>query len=986
MNAYPRVWIVAMFVAAGMTTTVCRAQADAPLPKGVKAAWDLDKADRETTPTNERISINGLWRWQPADAKSDRVPGDDWGYFKVPGSWPGITNYMQKDCQTVHVHPSWQDENLAGVAAAWYQREIAIPATWTGRRIAMYAEYLNSYAAVYLDGKQVGEIQFPAGELDLTSVCRPGEKHVLSLLVVAMPLRGVMLSYNDSNSAREVKGSVARRGLCGDVYLVATPTGARLGDVKVDTSVRKWEITFESSLLDLSADAQYALRAQVSQNGRSVRDFTSKPFRASDVKNGRMAFTDEWQPEKLWDTHTPENQYDVTVSLLDAGGKVLDTSLPKRFGFREFWIDGRDFYLNGTRIFLCAVPFDNAQIGAAWATYDGARESLERLQSFGINSVYTHNYGCEPGSHLSFAEILQAADDVGMLVSLSQPHFSQYEWEAEDADRTNGYARHAEFYVRVAQNHPGVVMYSMNHNATGYSEDMNPDLIDGIHDARTEWSLRNVRRAVRAEAIVKALDPSRIIYHHSSGNLSSMHTSNFYPNWVPIQEMSDWFGHWATEGVKPFFTCEYGAPFMWDWAMYRGWYKGSRNFGSAVVPWDFCLAEWNAQFLGDEAFQISEEEKTNLRWEARQFQDGNLWHRWDYPHQLGSRDFDERYPVVAAYLNDNWRAFRTWGVSAISPWGHGGYWKQRPGMDRNRRVELKTDWQKLQRPGLSPDYLEERYERMDLAYERTDWVDTLAAEAMHRNNRPLLAYLAGKPGSFTSKDHNFLPGDAVEKQIVVINNSRVPAKCDCEWSVALPQTVKGAEKTRVDAGQQVRIPVPFELPSDLKPGKYELSATVKFDTGETQKDKFAIHVLPTPPAIGPQSSQSAIGSRQSAMKTALFDPKGETGTLLAAMGVRCQSVTADADLSGFDLLIIGKAALTPEGLTPDMTRVRNGLKVIVFEQTSEALERRLGFRVQEYGLRNVFKRVPDHPYLAGLDDENLRDWRGEATILPPNLK
>ena len=60
---------------------------------------------------------------------------------------------------------------------------------------------------------------------------------------------------------------------------------------------------------------------------------------------------------------------------------------------------------------------------------------MERLKSFGINFVYTHNYGCEPGSHLSFAEILRAADDVGMLVAFSQPHFSHYDWKAADADR-----------------------------------------------------------------------------------------------------------------------------------------------------------------------------------------------------------------------------------------------------------------------------------------------------------------------------------------------------------------------------------------------------------------------------------------------------------------------------------------------------------------------------------------------------------------------
>ena len=32
-----------------------------------------------------------------------------------------------------------------------------------GRRIAVLAEYLNSYAAVYLDGKKLGEMYFPVG-------------------------------------------------------------------------------------------------------------------------------------------------------------------------------------------------------------------------------------------------------------------------------------------------------------------------------------------------------------------------------------------------------------------------------------------------------------------------------------------------------------------------------------------------------------------------------------------------------------------------------------------------------------------------------------------------------------------------------------------------------------------------------------------------------------------------------------------------------
>ncbi len=964
---------------AGVSTGLGSENEAAPLPPGVQAVWDVNQAHREVTPSRERICLNGLWQWQPTEPTSQEPPTRSWGWFKVPGCWPGITDYMQKDCQTVVTHPAWQGQGLGKISAAWHQREIAVPAEWAGRRIALRLEYLNSFAVAYLDGHRAGEIQFPGGELDVTVQCQPGRAHTLSLLVIALPLKGVMLAYTDSASAREVKGSVARRGLCGDVYLLSTPRGPRLGDTRASASVRQRETTFEADIEGLAADETYRLRARIAKAGAVIKESASPAFRAGDLHEGRLSFSDPWLADQLWDVHTPQNQYRLEVSLLDGAGRVLDTAWPERCGFRELWIDGRDFFLNGTRLFLSAVPLDNAQVSAGLATYDAARESLERLQSFGINFVYTHNYGCEPGSYLGFEEILRAADDVGMLVALSQPHFSHYDWPSTAADGTNGYARHAEYFVRAAQNHPSVVMYSMSHNATGYNEDMNPDLIDGLNDPRDRWAANNAKLAVRAEAIVNRLDPHRIVYHHASGNLGSMHPMNFYPNFVPVQELSDWFGHWASAGVKPAFLCEYGAPFTWDWTMYRGWYNGKREFGSAAVPWEFCLAEWNAQFLGDRAFQLSEAEKANLRWEAKQYRAGRLWHRWDYPNQVGSTRFEERYPVFARYLTDNWRAFRTWGVSAISPWEHGHFWKLRDGVDQ-RRKELKVDWEHLQRPGFSPDYIDQRYERVDLAYERSDWVTTPAAESLYRNNRPLLGWLAGKPAAFTSKDHNFLPGEAVEKQLIVINNSRAPVRCDCEWTLNLPQPLKGSRRVTVAAGQQARIPVRFELPTTLAPGRFELSASFAFGNGETQTDSSSLTIL--------DAAQAGQDVRLDALsgKIALFDPKGETRTLLDGMGVRCQSVEANTDLSPYDLLLVGKFALTPKGAVPDLSRVREGLRVVVFEQTSEALEQRLGFRVEEYGLREVFPRIAGHPLLAGLGTEHLRDWRGEATTLPPRLK
>jgi len=163
------------------------AQTDGILPQGVSAVWDISKAFHETTPTRERISINGLWKWQPGTPQSDELPGANWGYFKVPGCWPGITDYMQKESQILYIHPSWKDRSINKLGVAWYQRELSIPKNWTNRHITLGVDYLNSSAVVYIDGVRLGEMLFPSGEMDLTAVCSPGKTYIISMKVHCSP-------------------------------------------------------------------------------------------------------------------------------------------------------------------------------------------------------------------------------------------------------------------------------------------------------------------------------------------------------------------------------------------------------------------------------------------------------------------------------------------------------------------------------------------------------------------------------------------------------------------------------------------------------------------------------------------------------------------------------------------------------------------------------------------------------------------------------
>ena len=49
--------------------------------------WDRSKAYHESTPTRERICVNGLWRWQPSTKALEVVPTDGWGRLRVPEAW-----------------------------------------------------------------------------------------------------------------------------------------------------------------------------------------------------------------------------------------------------------------------------------------------------------------------------------------------------------------------------------------------------------------------------------------------------------------------------------------------------------------------------------------------------------------------------------------------------------------------------------------------------------------------------------------------------------------------------------------------------------------------------------------------------------------------------------------------------------------------------------------------------------------------------------
>ncbi len=964
---------------------------DLPIPADVNDPWDLKNAYSISTKTRGKICVNGLWRFMPVLDAGEKIPqsGEGWGWFKVPGMWPGGTDWnVGEPAQSVLLAPCIETEvNLSKMEQAWYRRDITIPSEWSGRRVLLEFTMLQTHAKVFIDEKSVGEVWFPGGRLDVTNAVAPGQKHSLTMLVTARPLEAESKVFMAPDRVLSNKTKLKMKGVTGDVFLIGEPKEHVISDVLVLTSTRRGEIRLDVGFaLPLPAEGKMKLSAVVHEKEKPVKTFDSELFAAADIKNGRISFATPWTDAKLWDIDTPQNMYDVVVTLSEADGHALDEFLPESFGFRDFWIEGRNFMLNGKPIHLRALYVDNICDYADRACMPGCLKLCERSVEYGFNFIITNNYGFTPGLTGYMDALYEAGDQTGMLISCSLPHVNNFNW-LKTPDDQERYRELTRWVIRRFQNHPSIVTYAMNHNATGYYGDQNPLKIDGIYDpakvddpaSPVDAGFVNKRlQAETAAGIAKACDPSRPVYHHQSGNLGDLYTINIYLNWAPLQERSDWLEHWATSGVKPLFFVEWGLPHVASWSSYRGPEFIWRN-NAFQQMWD---SEFAAAYLGEKAYKMTPLKIEMTKKEESLWATGKPFHYSNLCSIL--QKMEENYlEVQALFAADNWRSHRTWGISAMLPWDQEGLWRR----VKETPTRVFPDKHKnLQRPGIVPDVVTKgRQYLYDM--DEGSFEPSSLGKTFRRWNMPLMAYIGGGAGGFTEKPRNFTPGATIEKRLVVLNDSRKDLAC----SYTVTTTFSSQRLTgniAVPAGGKVFVPVFFDLPKELKNSAHLISATFDFGNGEVQKDDFELCVVPSASYGGGFWSMFGMGGERLKLvsKVELFDPKGLTAAVLDDLGVSYSRMKGNVPSAECGILVIGREALANPSVTLDLSRIKSGLKVVIFEQTHETLLNRFGLRGNVLGVRNAFARVPSHPILAGLSEDNLRDWRGASTLTPPSLE
>ncbi len=969
--------LVAACLAHGQT-----ADTDLPVPDRVSGVWDMKQAWTKISPTRETICINGLWRFYPIIESADiNLPprGSGWGWFKVPGIWPYSDNFQvdapaQDALLPRAVETRMREKNrwFDRLDQAWYQRDIVVPDTWNGRRVLLNFTLIQSRAMVLVDGREAGEVLFPGARLDITPLVQAGKQQTVTVLLTARPLRDdEKTTYMGPDVVIQGSDRSSLVGITGDVFLESEPQANAISDVHVVTSTRKRAITFDVGIANLTAP-EFVLSATVFRQGKVVRQFTSGPLNPATLKDGRVSFSSSWTDPLLWDTDTPENMYEASVTIADAKAGLLDETLPIRFGFREFWIDGKDFYLNGSRIHLRARMLKNAITMADKARMEGCRTGCRYMKEYGYNFFLTPNYGFSPGDVGYLDALYAAADESGLLCSFSLPHSADFGW-LENPEQQARYKRLTTWLIRRIQNHPSIITYAANHNATGYSGDQNPLKMDGVYLPPEN---RRRHQALVSVGLINAIDATRPVYNHHSGNLGDFYTVNIYLNWAPRQERSEWLAAWATNGTKPMFFVEWGPPHSASWSSFRG-----PGFIWAVPAfqqiWD---SEFASEYVGQGAFQMTPLKIKSLEKEEAYWATGQPFPFWLLRPYFVQQE--QNYIQVQSYMmDDNLRSLRTWGISAIYPFDEECLWLR---TKETQPQPFPSPYRDLQKPGIVPDRIMPSKQYFYDPVPANFAISSLG-RTFKRWNMPVVCYIGGGPVLFTEKSHQFLPGETIRKQLVLLNDTRriLTIGYSCRFSPATPATVAPSRRAsewsmqgsvRLEPGTSAFVPVAVPLPASADPGGYLLSAAFDAGTSGQQTDSLSITVLPINESDPVQSC-----------KIALFDPKGMTTELLKRLGLGFTAIDDRSALEGYDVLVIGREAITLGNDLPSLDRLPQGMKVLVFEQSEEALQQRLGFRIQTRGIRNAFVRVPGCSALEGLAESSFADWRGAATLVEPHF-
>ena len=366
----------------------------------------------------------------------------DRSYFTAPEYEP----YRRPENVKV---PFWLQPGTYYVGAAWFQRDVVIPNSWSGRRVVATLERPHWKTMMWLDGQACGsnDSLSVAHVYDLGTRVAPG-RHVLTIRVDNTLKPDV--GENSHSVSDHTQGNW--NGIVGRIELTSTQP-VWIEDLQVYPHARERSAAVRGRV---ATEGDRALPAKVRLAGGTVGGAMRAPIDAPVAPDG--SFTAEYTlgPDApLWDEFSPA-LHRISASL--ENGESRDAV----FGLRDMSTEGHSLEINGHKLFLRGTLECAAHPRTGHPPVDVAswRNLLGVVRAHGLNNVRFHSW-CPPD------EAFVAADELGIYLQVemaSWPNGSTTlgdgkpvdAWMDAETDRIlRAYGNHPSFAFICACNEPG---------------------------------------------------------------------------------------------------------------------------------------------------------------------------------------------------------------------------------------------------------------------------------------------------------------------------------------------------------------------------------------------------------------------------------------------------------------------------------------------------------------------------------------------------
>jgi len=444
--------------------------------------------------TRQEISLNGVWdfKWDNERRLTYPPDGNGWTNIEVTRKSRTETGFGQNG--TNH----W----------AWYKRNITVPNSMKGQRIKVRFTIVKYKAYIYWNGQKVSEHQDGETpfEIDVTDKVKFNAENELLVGVIDRLSwqRPDLLPYQQSDFAGtepippfgSILGPTSNTerifgGICDDVDLISYPF-VHIEDFHITTLVRRSEISVETTVLNEDkSQKKYDLKVFIEDKGNKIKEFPKESLTMDPGKETNRLFVDNWEKPHLWSYKDP---YLYTMVMQVLNGKQVVDEKRFKFGFREYWIEGTNFYLNGKVFEIRTTPIWSLR----WSAEE-IKKWMEELKAGNINQIRIHSMGYPE-------RIATIVYEVGITICPESTFYSRTPYyDIENPEMWKNAMIHWAGLVKEFKNHPSVVMYSIENEMLSTGAYL-------IHQDPDKW--RNYQdKWIEIDEYVRSLDPTKPLQH-----------------------------------------------------------------------------------------------------------------------------------------------------------------------------------------------------------------------------------------------------------------------------------------------------------------------------------------------------------------------------------------------------------------------------------------------------------------------------------------